>query len=72
MIKAEVVKACKINRAPKKPGDIVQLDEATFNRLARQGVLKAEGAKAVKIVEVGVRKAEVGETAPKPNRKKDA
>ncbi len=50
MIKAEVVTACRIDSKPKKPGDIVEVDEATFNRLARQGVLKTEGAKAMKIV----------------------
>jgi cyanophycinase-like exopeptidase len=51
MIKAEVVKACTINSAPKKPGDSVEVDENTFNNLVRKGVLKAAGAKAVKIVD---------------------
>ena len=50
MIKAEVVKAFIFNSTQKHPGDSVEVDITTFNDLWSKGVLKPEGAKALKIV----------------------
>ncbi len=61
MIKAQVVTACSIDGAQKKPGDNVEVDQNTFDNLVLKGVLKAADVKAEKAVA-----APVAVEAPKP------
>ncbi len=43
-MKAELIADCTVNNAPKKAGDIVEVDQNTFDNMVRKGLLKAAPA----------------------------
>lgn len=57
-MKAELIADCSINGQPKKKGDIVEVDQNTFDNLVRKGLLKAATAEVKKITKIAAPKAE--------------